>query len=39
MIKNSIFSEILSQKKGVIEAHGDGDMPYFYAIVPIIRWI
>ena len=35
MIENPIFSDILSQKKGVIEARGDEDMPYIYAFAPL----
>jgi signal transduction histidine kinase len=35
MIKNSTFKKILSQKKGVIEALGDGDTPYIYAFAPL----
>jgi signal transduction histidine kinase len=35
MIENPIFSQILSQKKGVIEARGDEDIPYIYAFAPL----
>ena len=35
MIEYPIFSEILSQKKGVIEARGDEDIPYIYAFAPL----
>jgi signal transduction histidine kinase len=35
MIENPIFSEILSQKKGVIEARVDEDIPYIYAFAPL----
>ena len=35
MGNDAIFSEILSQKKGVIETTGDGDMPYIYAFAPL----
>lgn len=35
MIEYSFFSEILSQKNGVIEAHGDEDKPYIYAFAPL----
>lgn len=35
MMEYSFFSEILSQKKGVIEARGDEDIPYIYAFAPL----
>ncbi len=35
MIDYSFISEILSQKKGVIEAPGDEDKPYIYAFAPL----
>jgi len=35
MIEYDFISEILSQKKGVIEAPGDEDKPYIYAFAPL----
>jgi signal transduction histidine kinase len=35
MIENSYFREILSKKKGVIEAIGDHDVPFIYAFAQL----
>jgi signal transduction histidine kinase len=35
MIEYAFFSKILSQKKGVIEARIDEDIPYIYAFAPL----
>ena len=35
MINNPAYREILSQKKGVIEARDDRDIPYIYAFAPL----
>jgi len=35
MIENPTFREILSEKKGVIEARGEDDMAYIYAFAPL----
>ncbi len=35
MIHHPVFTEILSQKTGVIEAHDDRDIPFIYAFAPL----
>ncbi|MGD8724988.1 MAG: histidine kinase, partial [Desulfobacterales bacterium] len=39
MIENSSFKKILIQKTGVIEAPGEQDIPYLYAIAPLQSYL